>query len=153
MQKLIEEIKSLKTLTAEELSEKYKMLFGSDKAPALKKDLLIREIAYKLQSGDSASAKDFRAYANTINPLGKLIEKTKNNSLKKSEKLQKDKNYRNLRLPLPGTLITKEYRGKKIQIKVLEAGFEYNNKIYKSLSKIANEISGSHINGYKFFKL
>lgn len=153
MQKLIEEIQNLKGLTAEQLSEKYKKLFNSKKAPDIKKDLLIREIAYKLQSGESESAREFRAYANAINPLGKLIEKTKNNTLRKAEQSQKDKNYRNLRLPLPGTLITKEYRGKTIQVKVLENGFEYNNKIYKTLSKVAKEITRNHVSGYSFFKL
>lgn len=153
MQKLIEEIKHLKTLPLQELSEKYKALFQTENAPKINKDSLIREIAYKLQSDNSEDAKEFRAYANTINPLGKFIDKIKNRTLKKADHMQKEKNYRNLRLPLPGTLITKEYRGKNIQVKVLENSFEYNNKVYKTLSKIAKEISGSHLSGYTFFKL
>jgi len=57
------------------------------------------------------------------------------------------------RLPIPGTVITKEYKGAKYQVKVLEKGFEYKGNIYKTLSAIAKEITGSHWNGYMFFNL
>ena len=57
------------------------------------------------------------------------------------------------RLPIPGTVITKEYKDTKHQVKVLEKGFEYNGKIYKTLSAIAKEITGAHWNGYLFFNL
>jgi hypothetical protein len=30
-------------------------------------------------------------------------------------------------------------------------GFEFKNKVYKSLSAIANEVTGKHWNGRKFF--
>ena len=30
-------------------------------------------------------------------------------------------------------------------------GFSYNNKVYRSLSAIANEITGTHCNGKRFF--
>ena len=33
----------------------------------------------------------------------------------------------------------------------IEKGFEYNNKVFKSLTAIAEEITGAHWNGYMFF--
>lgn len=33
----------------------------------------------------------------------------------------------------------------------MENGYLFNNKVYKSLSAIANEITGSHWNGNKFW--
>jgi hypothetical protein len=41
----------------------------------------------------------------------------------------------------------------KIQVKVLEKGFEYENKVYKHLTAIADKITGAHWNGYNFFNL
>jgi hypothetical protein len=60
---------------------------------------------------------------------------------------------RDRRLPLPGTIITKDYKGAKVQITALGKGFEYNGKIYKSLTAIAKEITGAHWNGFLFFNL
>ena len=50
-----------------------------------------------------------------------------------------------------GTSIIREYQGKVYTVFVLEKGFSYNKKQYRSLSAIANEITGTHCNGKKFF--
>lgn len=57
------------------------------------------------------------------------------------------------RLPAVGTVITKTYRGKSIEVKVLENGFEYQSKTYKSISRVAMEIVKRPISGYVFFGL
>ena len=57
------------------------------------------------------------------------------------------------RLPAVGTVITKTYCGKSIEVKVLETGFEYQGKIYKSISSVAMEIVKRPISGYVFFGL
>ena len=57
------------------------------------------------------------------------------------------------RLPKVGTIITKLYKGKKIHVKVLENGFDYSGKHYRSLSAIAREVTGSIWNGFLFFGL
>ena len=53
----------------------------------------------------------------------------------------------------PGTRVVREYRGKKYSVLVLADGYEYNGYKYKSLSAIANKITGKHWNGKKFFGL
>ena len=60
---------------------------------------------------------------------------------------------RDNRLPAPGSTITKTYRGKTIEVKVLEIGFEYQGKTYKSISRVAMEIVKRPISGYVFFGL
>lgn len=50
-----------------------------------------------------------------------------------------------------GTKLIREFKGKKYEILVLEKGYQFRDKIYKSLSPIANEITGSRWNGKKFF--
>ena len=60
---------------------------------------------------------------------------------------------RDSRLPEPGTIITRAYKGQDLQIKVLQAGFEFAGNVYPSLSAVAKTITGSHCNGYLFFRL
>lgn len=55
------------------------------------------------------------------------------------------------RLPMPGTLLTREYKGQTIQVRVLRQGFEFDGEIYRSLSAVARKITGSHWNGWLFF--
>ena len=60
---------------------------------------------------------------------------------------------RDNRLPAPGSIITKNYRGNTIEVKVLENGFEYEGKTYKSISRVVMEIVKRPISGYVFFGL
>ena len=58
------------------------------------------------------------------------------------------------RLPIPGTVLTRTYRGKHIAVTVLADGtFEWDGQTYRSLSAIAKAVTGSHWNGYLFFGL
>jgi hypothetical protein len=56
-------------------------------------------------------------------------------------------------IPGNGAVIMKEFKGKKLEIKIVENGFEYESKFYKSLSVLAKEISGYAISGPIFFGL
>ncbi len=60
---------------------------------------------------------------------------------------------RDHRLPVPGTVITRTYKGRTLQVKVVTDGFEYEGERFKSLSGLAKKITGSHCNGYQFFGL
>ena len=57
------------------------------------------------------------------------------------------------RLPMPGTVLVREYRGKQVRVTVLEHGFEYEGLVYRSLSAVARAVTGCHWNGYHFFGL
>lgn len=57
------------------------------------------------------------------------------------------------RLPAVGTVITKTYHRQTIEVKMLENGFEYEGKTYKSISRVAMEIVKRPISEYVFFGL
>ena len=56
------------------------------------------------------------------------------------------------RLPPPGTLLTRPYKGQLVQVQVLTDGFAYAGHVFPSLSAVAKAITGSHTNGYLFFR-
>lgn len=57
------------------------------------------------------------------------------------------------RLPIPGSVLTRTFKGSEYRVTVLQDGFEYDGAIYRSLSAVAAAITGSHWNGYHFFGL
>jgi len=57
------------------------------------------------------------------------------------------------RLPIAGTVLTRKYRGRQVEAKVLPNGFEYEGQVYRSLSAVAKAVTGSHWNGHLFFGL
>lgn len=50
-----------------------------------------------------------------------------------------------------GTKLIRDFKGVKYEVLKTDNGFEYNGKNYKSLSAVANEITGTRWNGKKFF--
>jgi DUF2924 family protein len=57
------------------------------------------------------------------------------------------------RLPLPGAVLTRQWKGRTILVEVLAKGFRYENRPYSSLSAIAVAITGTRWNGLSFFGL
>ena len=49
------------------------------------------------------------------------------------------------RLPPPGTVITRPYRGETVEVTVLENGFEYEGEVYRSLSAAAKTITEANV--------
>lgn len=103
------------------------------------------------QESITPSTNDLREIANTVNPLAQLMRKNKYRAEKRAT--ENRKSLRDVRLPLAGAVLEKKYKGREISVKVLEIGFEYNGKYYKSLSAVACAITGQHISGYHFFGL
>ena len=145
------QIQNLKNMDISKIQALYKELYGEE-SNGTHKIYLWRKVAYKLQEREYGGLP-----VKAKNRLKALIEEYDpiNNKALRPDKpapcqpaVSKDK-----RLPIPGTVITKEYKDIKQQVRVLEKGFEYNGKIYKTLSAIAKEITGAHWNGYLFFNL
>lgn len=142
MTKVIEE---LQDLSREELIQKWKKLFGTNLPKHAKKDLLIKHIAWELQAKEHGGLS-----VQTKKQLEKLAEKMN----KKQEINEADvkESCKNTALEIKtGTKFIREYQGKKHEVTALEKGFEYKGKSYKSLSAIANEITGTRWNGKIFF--
>lgn len=57
------------------------------------------------------------------------------------------------RVPMPGSVIVKAYRGRTILVRVLAAGFERDGRRFASLSAVAKDITGTKWNGLAFFGL
>lgn len=147
------QITRLKNASIEELRHKYKELFSTKETPCDNRVYLFKRIAYKLQEietgGLSEKAQD------RINDLINEYDPINNGVLRKTNGLENFRVglQRDRRLPIPGSVITKIYKGSIIKVKVLEKGFEYGDKQYKTLSQIANAITVNHWNGYLFFNL
>ena len=57
------------------------------------------------------------------------------------------------RLPRPGTILTRRYKGRTLQVEILEHGFAFDDQVYRSLSAVAKAVTGSHCSGHCFFRL
>ena len=151
----ITKIMELKHKSLGELQKKYEDVFKGNKAPSSNKVYLWRKIAYRMQEIEHAGLssiaqgkiQEFIQKYDPINNKALRPDGIPENQPKKSG-LSRDK-----RLPIPGTVITKEYKDIKLQVKILESGFEYNSKVYKTLTAIAKVVTGAHWNGYLFFSL
>lgn len=53
----------------------------------------------------------------------------------------------------PGTRLVRTWKGKSFHVLVGEGGFEYDGRQFRSLSQIAEEITGAHWSGPRFFGL
>lgn len=67
-------------------------------------------------------------------------------------KSRRESKRRSLRLTLPGTRISRFYRGKEYEVTVGQGNtFVYLGRTYRSLSAVAREITGVNWNGRRFF--
>ena len=57
------------------------------------------------------------------------------------------------RVPPPGSILARPYKGRNIVVKVRPEGCEFEGKIYRSLSGVATAVTGTHWNGCLFFRL
>ncbi|MDD5044865.1 MAG: DUF2924 domain-containing protein [Candidatus Omnitrophica bacterium] len=148
-------IVALKNKTIPELQKEFEALFDGQKASSDNKVYLVRRIAYRLQEIEYGSLS--QKAQNRLKELIALYDPVNNKAIRPKVSVETQARTktrgRDMRLPIPGTIITKDYRCKKYQVKVLENGFEFEGKVYKHLTAIAEKITGAHWNGYNFFNL
>ena len=132
---MIKTLDELEKLNQTELKSLWREFF--ENSPPAHRSALIRPIAYKIQEKQFGGLK--QRYRTRLNRYVKDIEM--------HVKKMKTKKY-NLK---EGTLLEKTYQNRRYEVKVLKGGFLYNNTVYKSLSKIAKEITEKSWNGYRFF--
>jgi len=150
------EIAILRRMTVVELRKKHAEVFGEETRSG-HRDYLVKRIAWRLQSlaeGDLserarrrteelANDADIRMRAPKM-PATDAPERTRTGAIH----VPQDK-----RVPMPGAVLTRDYKGKTFIVTVLRNGFEYDGKVYRSLSAVAKAITGTHWNGYHFFGL
>jgi hypothetical protein len=155
---VIAQIQALRGMKVAELRVKWRELFGEESRSG-NRDFLWRRLAWRVQE---------LAY-------GGLSERAKARMEELSNKVDirflpppgwkqaiesalpavpaKPGPVRDTRLPKPGTILSRPYRGHDIRVTVLDEGFEWNGRPFKSLSAIAREVTGQRWNGLLFFGL
>ena len=113
---------NLKKLTTKELQAKWQEIFKIPAPKGYTKSFLIKEIEWHY----------------------KLVEhysETKTIDTKKIKKFE----------VTIGTKFIREFKGEIYEVIAVNGGFSFNGKLYKTLSAVANVITGTHWNGKKFF--
>lgn len=87
----------------------------------------------------------------SLDPLGKLAARARGGGSKASANCEGRPARRDFRLPKSGDVLSRYYQGREIVVRVLESGFEYEGRRFRSLSAIAKSITGAHWNGLLFF--
>ena len=151
------ETDALRKMTLAQLRQKYADTFG-ESTRSRHKEFLIRRILWRLQANEEGSlserarqrAKELAIGADVrlTAPRSQSMDEAGPSSRVAALHLSQD-----ARLPLPGAILTREYKGERIEVRVLPGGFEYEGEIYRTLSAVARKVTGTHWNGYHFFKL
>ena len=151
-------IEELRRLNVVALRRKYQELFGEE-SRSWNKQFLFRRIAWRMQAnaegdlserarrraGEIADDADLRTRA----PKGFLTGSASGGE----RPVDPSQRQRDWRLPAAGTLLTRRVEDRQIVVKVLAGGFEYESRLYRSLSAIAREVTGTRWNGLLFFGL
>jgi hypothetical protein len=149
------ELAALQRLTVKELRTRYSEVFGEG-ANTNNRAWLIKRIAWRLQAlaegGLSERARRRAAeLANDadirLNPPPCKTTTTTPPAEPVSIPAPVDP-----RLPPPGTILTRPYKGQLVQVQVLTEGFAYAGRVFPSLSAVAKAVTGSHTNGFLFFR-
>jgi hypothetical protein len=151
--RIAQEVAALRGQTVAELRERYARVFG-EPTRAGHRDWLIKRIAWRLQAlaeGDLSERARRRAeeLANDAD-LRLSPPKTPRAQTKPLPALARRSDPR---LPPPGHVLVRLYKGRSLQVRVLSRGFEFDGQMYPSLSAVAKAITGSHCNGHFFFRL
>jgi hypothetical protein len=149
-------VADLRRQTVSQLRTRYAELFGEASRSA-NKQYLVRRIAWRVQAnreGDLSERARKRAaeLANdadlrvTAPRAGKAADdggSTTTGRLATGD----------CRKPVPGTTLRRLYQGRAVLVHVLAEGFEYEGRVYRSLTAVAQAVTGAHWNGRLFFGL
>ena len=154
------EIDQLSLMPVSQLRQKYLDVFGEE-SRSNHKQFLFRRIAWRIQAlaegGLSERARRRALEIANDADLRVRAPKTKfGPDVTLDPKLSVSRKVASAldpRLPAPGTYLEREYKGRRIVVKVLVNGFDFDGEIYRSLSAIAHEVTGTKWNGFLFFNL
>jgi hypothetical protein len=151
---MAKQITGLQQLTVKELRDKYGEVFG-EATSAGNRDWLIRRVAWRLQAlaEGGLTERAQRRAEELANDADLRVVPPRERVARVQSAAPKPAPLWDRRLPPPGTIITRPYKGGVLQVKVLAKGFEYDGDHYASLSALAKAITGSHCNGFLFFRL
>jgi hypothetical protein len=148
------ELAALQRMTVGQLRQRFADVFG-EATQASDRTWLIKRIAWRLQAlaeGDLSERARRRAAELACDAglrLNPPRRKTTTPTPPEPVSLPASVDHR---LPPPGTILTRPYKGQQLHVQVLTEGFAYAGTVYSSLSAVAKAITGSHCNGYHFFR-
>ncbi|WP_254508207.1 DUF2924 domain-containing protein [Anatilimnocola floriformis] len=148
------ELAELPSLTVGQLREKFVEVFG-EPTNSRHKDWLVKRIAWRIQANAFgglseralARAKELANEAD-LRIMAPKQAKASAGSVTKVVACPVDS-----RVPPPGSVISRDYKGKKLLVTVLVDGFEFEGEKFTSLTAIAKKATGQHWNGFGFFGL
>ena len=146
------QIAELSDLTITQLTAMYEKLFG-EKCRSRNRRYVHRRVAWKLQADDEGGLSERAILRATVVAGESLIRSTPPRQPKEKKEVAKVPDKWDPRVPPPGQIIERKYKGEMIRVLVLTNGFEHEGERYKSLTAVARAITGSHCNGLLFFKL
>ena len=132
------QIAELVDRSTHELRLAWRQLYCTGPPLGLSRDLLIRALANQLQERTHGGAS--RALRRRLQTLTGEFERGSGS-------------FDPGLLPKTGTTLVRQWRGRTHKVLVGEDGFEYEGQRYRSLSVIAERITGAHWSGPRFFGL
>jgi uncharacterized membrane protein YdbT with pleckstrin-like domain len=145
----------LRHMTTAQLQMKYRELFGQS-SHSNHKDYLFRRVAWRLQAiVEGGLSERARQYAREIAEDAdlRLCAPKHYGEAQSAVRMASASRRPDPRVPAPGTQLIKRYRKETITVTVLDDGYQYGLRVYKSLSAIAREVTGTQWNGLQFFGL
>ncbi len=136
---LASEIASLSKLGIEDLRERWKAMFGKAPSRDISRSFLTRAIAYRLQE---------KAFGGLKPATRRLLAECAHDGAAARTPVAAPS-----RTVHPGAVLVREWRGASHHVSVLEDGFSFRGKRYRSLSEVAREITGTQWSGPLFFGL
>ena len=137
---LAAQVAALPKLTTPELIDRYEELHGHP-PPITRRDWLSKRIAWQMQAAALGGLSD-AAQSRLDGLMAQLPRTSPVPGIRQPSSL------------MPGTLLTKDYKGERLTVRVLDDGFEYGGVTYPSLTAVARAVTGSKaINGRLFFGL
>jgi hypothetical protein len=157
---IAKEVSALRRLSSSDLRARYSELFGGQACVTNNRVWLIKRIAWRLQAlaeGDLSERARQRALELGNDADIRLAPPRPKHAAKmpspRPQRPAPQAVPNDERLPRPGTILTRVYKGEALQVKVLEHGLAFEGAVYPSLSAVAKAITGSHCNGFLFFRL
>ena len=132
------QIAELLNRSTQELRLAWRELHRTGPPQGLSRDLLIRAIAHQLQERAAGGAN--RALRRRLQTLG-------------GEFAKNSKSFDPGLVPKVGATLVRQWRGHAHTVLVRDDGFEYEGQRYRSLTVIAERITGAHWSGPRFFGL
>lgn len=156
--KIAREFRALKAMTVSELRARYEDVF--DEAPRSgNKTFLWKRIAWRLQALEQGDLTErARQRAEELANDADLRIRAPRRAFEDEPDAEQTRVVSfspayDPRLPMPGTVLTREHNGELISVIVLDDGFEHDGKRYRSLSGVARAVTGTSWNGFVFFGL